>query len=125
MRQGKSYEVNRYFRMRVYAQGFTLACVVWGGWYYKDVRLQRREVQKKVAEMEAQEKREKWLKELEARDVEDKEWRERHQAVEQRAKEAVEKLKGEQKESKPKSVSEEVQKEAEKKGGWSSLWSKS
>jgi hypothetical protein len=73
------------FRARIYAQFFTLLAVVAGGMYYKTERKQRREFEKKVEERKTQEKRDAWLRELEARDKEDKGWRERHAAVSEAA----------------------------------------
>lgn len=87
-RSGKakdSIEMNRMFRARIYAQFFTLLAVVAGGMYYKTERKQRREFEKKVEERKMQEKRDAWLRELEAREKEDKGWRERHAAVSEKA----------------------------------------
>lgn len=77
--------MNRMFRARIYAQFFTLLAVVAGGMYYKTERKQRREFEKKVEERKMQEKRDAWLRELEAREKEDKGWRERHAAVSEKA----------------------------------------
>lgn len=77
--------MNRMFRARIYAQFFTLLAVVAGGMYYKTERKQRREFEKKVEERKSQEKRDAWLRELEARDKEDQGWRERHAAVSEAA----------------------------------------
>lgn len=76
------------FRARIYAQFFTLLAVVAGGMYYKSERKQRREFERMVEERKSQEKRDAWLRELEARDKEDKDWRERHAAISEAAKEA-------------------------------------
>lgn len=56
--------------------------------YYKTERKQRREFEKKVEERKMQEKKDAWLRELEARDKEDKGWRERHAAVSEAANQA-------------------------------------
>jgi hypothetical protein len=56
--------------------------------YFKTERKQRREFEQAVEERKAQEKRDAWLRELEIRDKEDREWRERHAAIEAAAKEA-------------------------------------
>ena len=148
MRQGKAYDVNRYFRARIYAQGFTLLCIVAGGLYYKDARMERKAKEKKYTEQKAAEKREKWIKELETRDREDQEWRARHEAVEKRAREAVEELKGEKAkklkeegqaakqaalapspstEGRARSVIEEVERRGWGRGMWSvhEIWSRS
>ncbi|KAJ5895201.1 hypothetical protein N7495_006892 [Penicillium taxi] len=88
MRVGDSTEMNRMFRARIYAQAFTLVALVVGGMYYKTERAQRREFDQAVEERKQQEKRDAWLRELEVRDKEDREWRERHAAIEAAAKEA-------------------------------------
>ncbi|KAL4869413.1 hypothetical protein BDV12DRAFT_167725 [Aspergillus spectabilis] len=88
MRAGDSVEMNRMFRARIYAQAFTLVAVVAGGLYYKAERTQRREFEQAREVQRGQEKRDAWLRELEIRDQEDKNWRERHAAVEAAAKEA-------------------------------------
>lgn len=91
MKAGDSVELNRMFRARIYAQGFTLVAVVAGGVYFKQERQQRREFDRAVEARKAQEKRDAWLRELEIRDQEDREWRERHAAMEAAAKEAKKK----------------------------------
>jgi len=88
MKAGDSIQLNRMFRARIYAQAFTLVAVVAGGLYYKTERRQRQELERAIAERKSQEKRDAWLKELEIRDQEDKDWRERHAAIEKAAKEA-------------------------------------
>lgn len=88
MKAGDSNEMNRMFRARIYAQAFTLVSLVVGGMYFKTERQQRREFEKAVEERKAQEKRDAWLRELEIRDKEDREWRERHAAIEAAAKDA-------------------------------------
>ena len=56
--------------------------------YYKTEREQRKALERALDEKKAQEKRDAWLRELEVRDQEDRDWRERHAAMEMRAKEA-------------------------------------
>jgi hypothetical protein len=75
IRAGNPTRTNRMFRARIYAQGFTLVCIVAGGFFYKDERLKRALFEQKLEEKKTLEKREKWLAELEARDREDREWR--------------------------------------------------
>lgn len=58
--------------------------------FWKDDRLKRKEFEKVITEKKAAEKKEKWLKELEARDQEDKEWRSKFEGVAQRARQAEE-----------------------------------
>ena len=49
--------------------------MVAGSWYYKADRTRRKEFDGLVAEKKAKEKNEAWIRELEARDQDDKEWR--------------------------------------------------
>ncbi|CAG7948378.1 unnamed protein product [Penicillium salamii] len=88
MKSGDSVEMNRMFRARIYAQAFTLVALVAGGMYFKTERQQRREFDQAVEIRKKQEKRDAWLRELEIRDKEDREWRERHASIEAAAKEA-------------------------------------
>lgn len=80
--------MNRMFRARIYAQAFTLFAIVAGGMYYQTERRQRREFEKALEVRKSQEKRDAWLRELETRDKEDRDWRERHAAIDAAAKEA-------------------------------------
>ena len=48
-----------------------------GSYYYNADRLKRKEFTDLVKQKKAQEKRDAWIRELEARDQEDKEWREK------------------------------------------------
>lgn len=50
--------------------------IVAGSIFYKDDRMKRKEKEGKLEERKQGEKREKWLAELEARDREDRAWRE-------------------------------------------------
>lgn len=68
---------NLYFRRRLYAQAFTIAVLVAGNMYWQKDRLKRKEYEKKVAEKERMDKRDRWLRELEMRDEEDKAWKDR------------------------------------------------
>lgn len=76
MRRGDHHKVQRMFRARVAAQGFTVLAMVAGGMYYAEDRKKQKEVWKLKQQQEAEEKRQKWIKELEARDEEDKAFRE-------------------------------------------------
>lgn len=88
IRQGDHHRTNRMFRARIYAQGFTLIAIVAGSLFYQDERMKRKKYQQAVEEKKAAEKRDKWIAELEARDKEDREWRENFERMSQRAKEA-------------------------------------
>ena len=71
-RRGDHHKVQRMFRARVAAQGFTVLAMVAGGMYYAEDRNKQKELRKLKQTHEAEEKRQKWIKELEARDEEDK-----------------------------------------------------
>ncbi|KZF26238.1 hypothetical protein L228DRAFT_235336 [Xylona heveae TC161] len=88
MRRGDHARTNRMFRARIYAQGFTLLAIVAGSAYYKEEREKRHEYDTAVAQQKAKEKSEAWIKELEARDLEEKEYQERRKAARQAAEEA-------------------------------------
>ena len=60
------------FRARIAAQGFTVVAMVAGGMYYAEDRNKQKELWKLKEQQNAEEKREKWIKELEARDEEEK-----------------------------------------------------
>ena len=76
IRRGDHATTNRMFRARIYAQGFTLLCLVAGSYYYAEDRDKRKVFEGVKAEQRAREKNEKWIRELEARDREDREERE-------------------------------------------------
>ncbi|EMD89595.1 hypothetical protein COCC4DRAFT_126344 [Bipolaris maydis ATCC 48331] len=92
MRKGDHKMTNVYFRRRLYAQAFTIAVLVAGNMYWQKDRVKRKEYEKKVAEKERMDKRERWLRELEMRDEEDKAWKER---MAKRARGAAEEAKNE------------------------------
>lgn len=73
MRKGDHNQVQRMFRARVIAQGFTVAAMVAGGLYFGAERHKEREHWKMQEQEKAEEKRQKWIRELEARDDEEKE----------------------------------------------------
>ncbi|TLD08821.1 uncharacterized protein PgNI_07647 [Pyricularia grisea] len=72
MRAGDHGRVNRMFRYRIAAQGFTILAMVAGGIYYSDDRHKEREMWKAKREADEEDKRQRWIRELEARDEEDK-----------------------------------------------------
>ncbi len=86
-RRGDHAQVQRMFRARVAAQAFTVIAMVAGGMYYAEDRRKTQELSKIKAAQEAEEKRLKWIKELEARDEEDKAVRERLSKMRKRAEE--------------------------------------
>jgi urease gamma subunit len=60
------------FRRRIYAQGFTIVAMLAGSMYWQEDRNKRKEFEGVLAEKTRQEKREKWIRELEIRDEEEK-----------------------------------------------------
>ncbi|KAF2877244.1 mitochondrial hypoxia responsive domain-containing protein [Massariosphaeria phaeospora] len=76
MRKGDHKMTNTYFRRRLYAQAFTIAVLVGGNVYWQKDRVKRKDYEKKVEEGKRLEKRERWLKELDMRDEEEKAWKE-------------------------------------------------
>ena len=91
MRKGDHKMTNMYFRRRLYAQAFTIAVLVAGNMYCQKDRVKRKEYEKQVAQKERMDKRDRWLKELEMRDEEDKAWKER---MAKKARGAAEEAKG-------------------------------
>ncbi|MCJ1357033.1 MAG: Respiratory supercomplex factor 1, mitochondrial [Icmadophila ericetorum] len=92
IRAGDHHTTNRMFRFRIYAQGFTLLCMLAGSVYYASDREKRKVFQGGLAEKKAKERNEAWIRELEARDREEKEDRERE---EERRKRMAEKRRDE------------------------------
>lgn len=72
LRRGDSRQANRMFRARVAAQGFTVVAMVAGSMYYSGDRQKTKELRRLKEEKDAEEKRQSWIRELEARDEEDK-----------------------------------------------------
>ena len=81
IRAGDHHTTNRMFRARIYAQAFTLAAMVAGSYYYQADRSKRKEFEGVLAEKKAREKNEAWIRELEARDLEDREWKAKRDKV--------------------------------------------
>lgn len=81
---------NKYFRYRLYAQGFTITAMIGGAIYYNADRFKRAQYQKMMKKQKEQEKKDKWIRELEAREIEDKEWRARLSKARSAEKEAEE-----------------------------------
>lgn len=75
------------FRMRLYGQAFTIVAMVAGSFYYNSDRILRKEYDALVQQRKAQEKRDAWIKELEARDKEETDWREKMMKVTQKREE--------------------------------------
>lgn len=79
------------FRYRIYGQAFTLVAMLAGSFYYNSDRILRHEFEKVKTAQKAKEKNEAWIRELEARDREDKDWKVRMGKVREAQKEEVEK----------------------------------
>lgn len=77
MRKGDHQQVQRMFRARVLAQAFTIVAIAAGGLYFGAERNKEREAWKVQQDQKAEDKRQKWIRELEARDEEEKELRAR------------------------------------------------
>ena len=77
IRRGNGSKANQFFRYRLYAQSFTLVAMLGSSYYYNADRLKRKEYTNLKKQQQAQEKREAWIRELEAREDEDKQWREK------------------------------------------------
>ena len=73
IRSGDHHQTNRMFRARIYAQFFTIVCMVGGSFYYAEEREKRKVFDSVIAQKKVAEKKEAWIKELEARDEEEKE----------------------------------------------------
>lgn len=88
MRKGDHQQVQRMFRARVLAQGFTIVAIAAGGLYFGAERNQEREAWKVQQDQKAEEKRQRWIRELEARDEEEKDLQARLEKRRERKKAA-------------------------------------
>ncbi|KAH8881662.1 hypothetical protein GQ53DRAFT_832164 [Thozetella sp. PMI_491] len=84
-RRGDHAQVQRMFRARVAAQGFTVVAICVGGMYFAEDRKKQKELRKLKEAQEAEEKRLRWIKELETRDEEDRVVRDRLDKMRKRA----------------------------------------
>jgi hypothetical protein len=75
MRRNDHATVNKMFRRRIYAQGFTILAIVFGSSYFNKDKEQRKRDIEEEKERARREKREKWLAELDFRDQEERERR--------------------------------------------------
>ena len=87
MRAGTSHETNRMFRMRIYAQAFTIVCLCGYSFYYAEEKAAEKKIARENAERRAREKRDAWIRELEARDREEREEQTRRDRINARRKE--------------------------------------
>ena len=72
IRSGNQVATQRAFRARVAAQAFTVAAMVAGGLYYSEDRRKTKEARAAQKARDEEDKKARWLRELEARDAEDK-----------------------------------------------------
>ncbi|CAK7269559.1 Respiratory supercomplex factor 1, mitochondrial [Sporothrix epigloea] len=77
VRKGDHHQAQRMFRARVIAQGFTIVAVVGGGIYLADDRKKERQQWALERQQKQQADTQKWIRELEARDAEEKALQER------------------------------------------------
>ncbi|KXH38759.1 hypothetical protein CNYM01_03493 [Colletotrichum nymphaeae SA-01] len=71
-RRGDARQANKMFRARVAAQGFTVFAMLAGSIYYNKDRERTAELRKIKEAKDAEEQRQRWIRELEARDEEEK-----------------------------------------------------
>jgi hypothetical protein len=83
---------NIMFRRRIYAQGFTLLSVVAGGLWLQSDRAKRKEVEALQKERENAERRERWVRELEGREEEDRAAREKVRGLGERRRKREEEV---------------------------------
>ncbi len=95
IRAGDHNRTQRMFRARIAAQGFTLVAMVAGSVYWQTDRQKRKEFDAAAAERKAREKNEAWIRELEARDEEEREIR----AMREARKKGIKYVKEEMKET--------------------------
>ena len=76
------------FRMRIYGQAFTLICLCGYAFFHADEHALEKKASQERARLKAQEKRDAWIRELEARDQEEKEERARREKAHARRNKA-------------------------------------
>lgn len=61
LRKGHQQNANKFFRWRIYAQGFTVLAMVAGSVYYGDTRAEAKQVKAENERIKAREARDRWL----------------------------------------------------------------
>lgn len=61
LRKGNQNNANKFFRWRIYAQGFTVAAMVAGSVYYGDTRVEAKRAKDAAEKVKAREARDRWL----------------------------------------------------------------
>jgi hypothetical protein len=77
MRKGDHARVNLMFRRRIQAQAFTVVMIVAGGFYMADEKAKRKRLEDMDRQKRAEDRKGKWLEELDQRDEDDRIARER------------------------------------------------
>ncbi|KAI9891689.1 MAG: Respiratory supercomplex factor 1, mitochondrial [Vezdaea aestivalis] len=95
MKKGDHTRVNRMFRARIYAQAFTIVAIIGGSIYYKEDRQKRKVYNEMLALQKAQERRDAWIRELEAREQEEEDLAKKQKAYIVGMREQERKRKGE------------------------------
>ncbi|CCG82361.1 Altered inheritance of mitochondria protein 31, mitochondrial [Taphrina deformans PYCC 5710] len=72
LRRGNQGSANKFFRWRIYAQGFTVAAMVAGSVYYGDTRVEAKREKEERERVRAVEARDRWLADLDAYEEERK-----------------------------------------------------
>ncbi|RPB21599.1 hypothetical protein L211DRAFT_840508 [Terfezia boudieri ATCC MYA-4762] len=89
IKSGNKADTNKYFRARVYAQGFTIAAMVAGSYYWQSDREKRKHLSEEAKAKRAEEKRNAWIRELERRDEEDKALAERARMLSEKRRRSI------------------------------------
>lgn len=61
IRKGNQQNANKYFRWRIYAQGFTVLAMVAGSVYYGDTRAEAKTTKQETEKVKARAARDRWL----------------------------------------------------------------
>lgn len=61
LRRGHQSSANKFFRWRIYAQGFTVLAMVGGSVYYGDTRAEAKQLKNEAEKVKAREARDRWL----------------------------------------------------------------
>ncbi|BFZ53339.1 hypothetical protein PYCC9005_000362 [Savitreella phatthalungensis] len=72
IRKGNQNSANKYFRWRIYAQGFTVVAMVAGSVFYGEARAEEKQKKQEAERLKSQQARERWLADLDAYEEERK-----------------------------------------------------
>lgn len=107
-RGGDSNTTNRFFRYRLYAQSFTIVAMLGSSFYFNADRFKRAEYRRLKKEQDEQDKKEKWIRELEIRDAEETEWRDRLGVIRNMEREAEAMRKAEEQKARDRALQEQA-----------------